>query len=247
MTPPTFTVWISTRNAEPFIGKCIASLRTQTFTDYEAIFIDDVSTDRTWQAAMDAIDSDPRFRSIQNITRQRQVGSFLETFPQMAGRIIVELDGDDWFCRDDALAQILACYAGPNVQATSGRYRSTFGFESPAWVGTRRGAFNDLPATMCAPRTWLRDLTVRALAEIPEVFYGPDHRPWQSAGDLALFGPVLHMASGITSTVDAVYEVNMMNPESDWVVGQREQGECASQLIEMWRTRQLAITVGANS
>lgn len=247
MRDPAITVWVSTRNARCFIARCLDSLITQTFTDWEAIVIDDASTDGTQEQMLAHTWNDDRIRVILNATRQRQVGCFLQAFPQMRGAVIAELDGDDWFCSAEALAEIKAAYdADDQCDATSGRNRSTLGFESTQWIGeTRPSRWGDLSASMCAPRTWRRSLQAQIMAEMPSVYCDSYGRHWQSAGDVALFAPVLATARRIGSTVNPVYEINMNNPESDWVKESREQGQCAAALLELWRGRGIRICTPA--
>ena len=42
---PTFTVIVALYNCERYIAECLGSLRTQSFDDFEAIVVDDCSTD----------------------------------------------------------------------------------------------------------------------------------------------------------------------------------------------------------
>lgn len=44
---PTVSVLICVRNVEKYIGDCIRSILDQTFTDFEFVIVDDLSTDKT--------------------------------------------------------------------------------------------------------------------------------------------------------------------------------------------------------
>ena len=44
---PTISIIIPVYNVEKFLNKCLDSILSQTFTDYELIIIDDGSTDRS--------------------------------------------------------------------------------------------------------------------------------------------------------------------------------------------------------
>ena len=46
---PLFSVIIPTYNRRELLRQALASIWTQTFTDYEAIVVDDGSTDGTWE------------------------------------------------------------------------------------------------------------------------------------------------------------------------------------------------------
>lgn len=83
-------------NVGAFIGAAITSLQSQTFTAFEALVIDDGSTDSTHQQALTAIGTDPRFRLIRQENRglsgARNAGLDLARAP-----LVAFLDGDDRF------------------------------------------------------------------------------------------------------------------------------------------------------
>ncbi|MBQ6624129.1 MAG: glycosyltransferase [Mogibacterium sp.] len=53
-------------NVEPYIGKCIESLRSQTLKELEFIFVDDKSTDKSISIVEDAAKEDSRIRILYN-------------------------------------------------------------------------------------------------------------------------------------------------------------------------------------
>ncbi len=61
---PRVAVIIPGRNEAAYVGDCILSLKAQTLTQFEAIIIDDASTDSTLDALAEAIGDDPRFRVV---------------------------------------------------------------------------------------------------------------------------------------------------------------------------------------
>lgn len=102
---PLITVLTTTYNHERFIGHCIRSVLSQTFTDWEQVIVDDGSTDST-ERMISQFD-DVRIRYI----RQEHVGigRLSETYNQglkMArGRFIAVLEGDDMFPRQKLALQ----------------------------------------------------------------------------------------------------------------------------------------------
>ncbi|MDO9637549.1 MAG: glycosyltransferase family 2 protein [Pseudotabrizicola sp.] len=93
---PRISVILPAFNVGHYIAAAIASLQSQTFTDFEALVIDDGSTDTTRQQALSAIGTDPRFRLTQQANRglsgARNTGLDLARAP-----FIAFLDGDDRF------------------------------------------------------------------------------------------------------------------------------------------------------
>ena len=65
MTLARISVIIPVYNVAEHVAACIDSLRTQTLDTFEAIVIDDGSTDGSGAAAQRAIADDPRFRLIR--------------------------------------------------------------------------------------------------------------------------------------------------------------------------------------
>lgn len=95
-------------NVRPYIGECLASLKRQTFSDFEAICIDDGSTDGTLETAREAVGNDERFVFVgqENAGQSaaRNVGVGLAK-----GRYILFLDSDDYY--EDRALQTLFDHA----------------------------------------------------------------------------------------------------------------------------------------
>lgn len=105
MTAPTVSVVMAAYNGAALIGPTIASLRAQTFTDWELVVVDDCSTDDT-RAVVAAV-ADPRIRLI---AAERNVGAVRtrnRAFDLARGRYIAGLDQDD-LCHPDRFARQVA-------------------------------------------------------------------------------------------------------------------------------------------
>jgi glycosyltransferase involved in cell wall biosynthesis len=57
---PPVSVLVAARNEEATLGRCLESLRAQTYPRFEVIVVDDRSEDRTYEVAKEQADSDPR-------------------------------------------------------------------------------------------------------------------------------------------------------------------------------------------
>jgi len=98
MTPttPAISVIVPVYNVADYVGACVASLRGQRCTDFEALVIDDGSTDGSAERALEAIDGDPRFRLIRQ--RNRGLSGARNTGLAAArGEYVAFLDSDDQF------------------------------------------------------------------------------------------------------------------------------------------------------
>ena len=121
-----FKIIIPVYNGAPYIKQCIESIRAQTYCNYQAIVIDDGSTDNTAHVAEKAIDGDPRF---QLNRRSGNSGSPLDSFmrgvqlikpnPQ---DILVTVDGDDSLYGNDALQVVAYTYATKHCLLTYGSF-----------------------------------------------------------------------------------------------------------------------------
>ena len=102
------TIITPTYNHESYIGQCIESVLSQTYTHWEQIIIDDGSSDRT--AEVIAQYSDPRIRYIRqsNVGIWRLKETYNRALNQARGDLIAILEGDDFWPPDKLEKQILA-------------------------------------------------------------------------------------------------------------------------------------------
>lgn len=94
MSAPLVSVIVPAFNAEAFVGRTLASLRAQTFRDFEVVVVDDGSTDGTAAIVETVARADPRFRLI----RQPNAGVAAarnRALAEARGRYLANLDADD--------------------------------------------------------------------------------------------------------------------------------------------------------
>lgn len=97
-----FSVLVPTYNHEPYVAAALDSLLAQTWTDWEAVVVNDGSTDGTARILAQYAQRDPRFRIFHK--ENGGVSSALnEGIRQARGRWICWLSSDDLF-EPDALA-----------------------------------------------------------------------------------------------------------------------------------------------
>ncbi|MFN7224334.1 MAG: glycosyltransferase family 2 protein [Paracoccaceae bacterium] len=96
---PAVTVIIAAHNVADYIADAITSLKIQSFGDFEALIIDDGSSDATLAVARTAVADDSRFEIIhqsnKGLSGARNVG-----LDRARGTFIAFLDGDDRFDPD---------------------------------------------------------------------------------------------------------------------------------------------------
>ena len=91
---PYFSIIIPVYNVAPYLRECLDSVLAQTFTDWEAICVDDGSTDGSGAILDEYAEKDRRFCLVrqenQGVGAARNVG-----LKQALGKYIVFLDADD--------------------------------------------------------------------------------------------------------------------------------------------------------
>ena len=99
---PAVSVVIPAYNGAALIGETLASLSAQTLTDWEAIVVDDVSSDDT--RAVVAAFPDPRVRLVCNEVNGGPVRTRNRGVAEARGRCVAGLDQDD-ICLPDQIGR----------------------------------------------------------------------------------------------------------------------------------------------
>lgn len=95
MTAPKVSVLVMIYNSARHLADCLESLRSQTFTDFEALLVDDGSTDGSEAICRRCAAADSRFRVIRFESNRGLSRSRAETLPLAAGEYVAILDSDD--------------------------------------------------------------------------------------------------------------------------------------------------------
>jgi len=109
--PPEVSVIIPTFNQVVFLRRTVASVRAQTWTDYEIIVVDDASTDETPAYLRSQTD----LRVIRNPANSGSSFSRNQGLLAAQGRYVAFLDGDDLFLPDKLTVQVQALEDDPRL------------------------------------------------------------------------------------------------------------------------------------
>tara|TARA_Y100000741_G_scaffold27899_1_gene20080 strand:+ start:910 stop:1716 length:807 start_codon:yes stop_codon:yes gene_type:complete len=98
---PLVSILIASYNKEKYVTRCINSCLSQTYNNIEIIFVDDGSTDSSYEKAKKY----KKIKTIKNYTKKKknqfntffQINSYLQAFNKSKGKIITFLDADDFF------------------------------------------------------------------------------------------------------------------------------------------------------
>lgn len=92
---PIVSVIVPVYQADRSLRRCLDSIITQTFTDWECILVDDGSTDKSCDICDDYADMDSRFKVIHK--KNEGVGMARKTGLEAAkGTYVIHADADDW-------------------------------------------------------------------------------------------------------------------------------------------------------
>ena len=96
---PKISIIVPVYNAEKYIQRCVSSLLSQTFSDFEIILVDDGSTDNSGVICDEYAQTDSRLYSYhkQNggVSSARQYG-----LKRAVGEYVIHADPDDWVEND---------------------------------------------------------------------------------------------------------------------------------------------------
>lgn len=99
MTEPKFSIIIPVYNVETYLTRCIDSILSQTFSDFECILVDDGSTDSSGAICDEYAKKDSRVKAVHQENQGSQVAR--NTGLDVAcGQYIEFIDSDDWIEKD---------------------------------------------------------------------------------------------------------------------------------------------------
>jgi hypothetical protein len=157
----TLRIIVNCGPGEEYIGKCLASIRSQSFANWKACVNVDPWGDTTFAKALLAVEEDPRIQVHQNQHRQYAMLNLIQGIRRSGAGpedVIVVLDGDDWFATPHALRVVYDTYKNTNCWMTYGSWVS----DQPAMVGMwpaypdHTTDFRNSPWLGTAVRTWKR-------------------------------------------------------------------------------------------
>jgi len=120
-----FKIVTNAFNGEKYIEKCLKSIQEQTL-DFDCVFVDDASTDETFEIASDVVGEDKRFKIIKRSKNQGKMLSFLQGMSELSSSdddIVVEVDGDDYLIHNKVLERVKQEYDN-GALATYGQFRT---------------------------------------------------------------------------------------------------------------------------
>jgi len=135
MNTPAISLIIPVYNVEEYIRECLTSVLQQTFTDYEVIIVDDGSTDKSIQIALETIQNDPRFLIFHKENGGQSSARNL-ALAHARGKYIQFLDSDDTILPSmmadlHQLSETMnldMCISAVNMMTENGKFMTKFSY-----------------------------------------------------------------------------------------------------------------------
>lgn len=182
MTAPAPLVSVVTPvwNAAATLGGTVASVRAQTFPDWELLLVDDASTDGSPALAAALAAADPRIRLLRRAGNGGAAEARNDAIRAARGRLIAFLDADDLWYPDKLARQtaFMAAHGHPLVYAGYRRIDADgrpLGTVRPPLRVTREGL---LRGNVIGCLTAVYDTAVFGKVEMPPVRRRQDYGLW---------------------------------------------------------------------
>lgn len=102
-----FSIIIPNYNNEKYIEKCINSVLNQTYKNFEIIFVDDMSSDNSYEIIRELKENSwQQIKIIRNESKRYNGGSRNVGLTKATGDYILFIDSDDWLKNDEVLQRI---------------------------------------------------------------------------------------------------------------------------------------------
>lgn len=112
-------------NAEKNLKNLIGSIESQNDSRWHHVIIDDISSDNTYETALELTQGDSRFTVIKNTEKKYALRNIIETSRmfQNDDAVIATVDGDDSLCNESTVNKVLQCYtAGSDIVWTAHKW-----------------------------------------------------------------------------------------------------------------------------
>lgn len=130
---PKVSVIIPAYNVDRYLADALESLMAQTDQDFEALIVDDGSTDRTAAIAQQFCDRDARFQLLSKpnggLSSARNFG-----IRRSQGEYIALLDGDDVYLPTKLAAHVATLDADPDIAVAYGASQALRDDGQPTWM-----------------------------------------------------------------------------------------------------------------
>jgi len=228
-----FKIIIPVYNSEKWVQKCISSISQQRYRNWDAIIIDDLSTDNT-RNEIEKVVSD-KFITRFNKIRKRALQNIVEGIDLLNCKdedVIVIVDGDDWLPDEDVFTRLIEAYQNPDIWLTYGSYEiyPRGVISDKTRMVTNKDDIRTGPMLYRHLRTFKSFLWKNVRDK--DLRYSKTGEYYPASYDVAIMRPMVEMA-GIAHVIhidDKMYVYNFVNPLGDGKANRRSQVACGGEI-----------------
>jgi len=232
-----FKIIIPLYNTEKWIDQTLDTVMGQTYSNFQCIIMDDMSTDNSNSIIKEKIKGDPRFKLVSNSKKAyalKNIHDAINISKPGDEDIIITLDGDDWLANSNVLSMLNFAYNTNDCWLTYGSYVEypsgnvgVFAREVAKEVQIN-GSYRKSPWCFSHLRTFKYHLwnkiNTKDLLDRDGNFY-------RMAWDLAFMFPMLEMSGAKSLYLDDIaYVYNLSNPINDHKIDHNLQMKFESEI-----------------
>jgi len=225
----SFVFIIASYNNEKWCEKNLRSVFDQEYENYRVIYIDDKSSDNTFEIAKSYVKERNMESHIQLIKNNKRNGALANIYSAIHSctddEIVILLDGDDWLAHEKVLTCLNEYYSNPDIWLTYGNfiyypsYQEGFVKTFPEKIIKKR-SFRNYPWVATHLRSFYAGLFKKI--KLQDFIYLNNW--YEMAWDLAIMYPMLEMAGTHFATAEEIlYIYNRDNVLNDDKVNAQKQ------------------------
>jgi len=225
-----FVIVTTSYNNQQWYLKNIISACDQEYGNFEIMFTDDCSLDKTGNLVEEYLENNPPKCKVTLIKNHTRCGALQNIYRSISWckttDIIVSLDGDDWLADNHVLSHLNSVYANDKVWMTHGQLQSYPSGEIYNW--TRKmptqvvkensyRSYQNIPTHLRTFYAWLfRNIKLEDLLHDGSFF--------PVTWDMAFMLPMMELSGGNHAFIDKVlYIYNETNPINDFKINKSLQ------------------------
>jgi glycosyltransferase involved in cell wall biosynthesis len=197
MKETQFVFLIPAYNCKDEISQTLFSIFAQSYKNWRVILIDDMSTDKTAEAAIELVESLGCREKFNFVRREEKYGEVRNTVEEIEwiddDEVVVRLDAGDWLTENDCLYMLNEIYK---------EYDAAVCWTGHRWAYTTYGISTQLnlePDQSIYDHPWvtshLKTFRAKALKKVNKKNFFDDEGNWiMIACDQAVFLPMMHLA-----------------------------------------------------
>jgi len=234
-----FCVVIPSYNNEKYVQGNIQSVAMQSYKNWTIYYIDDCSSDKTWQLVNQEVKAhniEDKCILVHNEKRRHSLANVYTAVHNLTPKkIVVILDGDDEFSSSDVLQTLADAYSDPTTWMTYGNFRCSpylsylknLCAPIPPYVA-KENSFRTYRWIFGPLRTFYAQLFQKIKKE--DLMHGNDF--YHMAGDQAFMYPMAEMAGGkhIRYISQVLYVYHVDSPINDFRINSHLADKLAKEI-----------------